>query len=426
MNEADDEKKALIPRLRFPEFKDAGKWSGKSLASVLVEHGKKDNGNCQVHSVSVHKGVVNQKEHLGRSFAAADTSNYNLAQPSDVIYTKSPTGEFPYGVVKQNNKPFDVIVSPLYGVFRPINKYIGKLVDCYFESPSRAKQFLEPIVQKGAKNTIQISNDVFLSRRIPLPFEPREQKKIADCLSSLDELITTEIKKLEVLRIHRNGLMQQLFPRDGKAVPHLRLPEFLDAGEWKEEKLEELANRGSGHTPSKSNPEYYNGGIKWISLADSKKLDSGLISETEIEISQKGIDNSSATLHPAGTVILSRDAGVGKSAVMGASMAVSQHFITWTCHSGQLLNWFLYYTLQRSKPLFERVATGSTIKTIGLPFFLEMRIRLPSLPEQQKIADFLSSIDDLIAAQSRRIDCLKTQKRGLVQQLFPMLNEVPV
>lgn len=201
-----------LPRLRFPEFRDAAGWSKTKLKNVLTEHRLKSDGKSEVHSVSVHKGVVNQKEHLGRRFAAADTSNYNLAKPYDVIYTKSPTGDFPYGVIKHNHNSYNVIVSPLYGVFSPINKYLGYIFDAYFESPIRTNNYLAPITQKGAKNTIQISNETFLSDEIYLPHEEAEQQKIAGCLSSIDVLIAAEIQKLDTLKAHKKGLMQQLFP----------------------------------------------------------------------------------------------------------------------------------------------------------------------------------------------------------------------
>ncbi len=250
-----------------------------------------------------------------------------------------------------------------------------------------------------------------------------EQQKIADFLSTLDELIRAESLKLDALEAHKKGLMQQIFTREGENIPQLRFPEFQDAPEWENKKLEELAKRGSGHTPSKSHPEYYNGGIKWVSLADSRRLDKRLISETKNELSKKGLENSSAVLHPAGTVLVSRDAGVGKSAVMSLPMAVSQHFIVWTCDSRKLVNWFLYYLLQTMKPLLERSATGSTIKTIGLQFFLDLNVMIPSTEEQHRIADCLSSLDDLIAAQSDRLEALEAHKQWLMQQLFPSLSD---
>ncbi len=201
-----------------------------------------------------------------------------------------------------------------------------------------------------------------------------------------------------------------------KFVPSLRFKNF-DA-EWNEMLLDEYAVRGSGHTPSKSHPEYYNGDINWISLTDSKRLDNGFIEETNTKITQLGIKNSSAVIHPAGTVLLSRDAGVGKSAVMKHSMAVSQHFIVWKSEDGKSSNWFLYNWLQIMKPHFERIAVGNTIKTIGLPYFKKLKIIIPKFTEQQKIASFLSAVDEKIQQLTKKKALLERYKKGVMQQLF--------
>ena len=178
--------------------------------------------------------------------------------------------------------------------------------------------------------------------------------------------------------------------------------------EWSAYRLDDITVRGSGHTPDRGTPSYWDGGIKWVSLADSNKLDQRYISETAHNISEAGIENSSAEIHPAGTVLISRDAGVGKSAVMADNMAVSQHFIVWRCGS-KITPFYLYYTLQSEKEFFERIAVGSTIKTIGLGIFRKLLVHLPPLPEQQKIADILGTwdealekLDALIAAQDHR------------------------
>lgn len=104
-------------------------------------------------------------------------------------------------------------------------------------------------------------------------------------------------------------------------------------------------------------------------------------------------------------------------------MAVSQHFIVWTCHEKRISNWFLYYVLQKMKPIFESIATGSTIKTIGVPFFRDMSVMLPALPEQQKIADVLFAVDSRLKAETEKLADFKTHKIGLMQQLFPSFED---
>ena len=188
---------------------------------------------------------------------------------------------------------------------------------------------------------------------------------------------------------------------------------------WKYDFLDKFAIRCSGHTPSQSHPEYWNGGIKWISLSDSNRLDQGYIFETTKQISDEGIKNSSAVLLPAETFVLSRDAGIGKSAVMSETMAVSQHFMAWKCDNHEKLHsWFLYNWLQLNKPEFERQAVGSTIKTIGLPYFKKLKIAVPPFPEQQKIAQILSTWDKGIAVTEQLLANSQQQKKALMQQLL--------
>lgn len=187
--------------------------------------------------------------------------------------------------------------------------------------------------------------------------------------------------------------------------------------DWLVSLIDSVAKRGTGHTPNKQFPSYYDGGIKWISLQDSNQLDNGLIFHTKVEISEEGLSNSSAVLHPKGSVLISRDAGVGKSAIMGTDMAVSQHFITWTC-SNKLNNWYLYYYLQKRKGEFERIAVGTTIKTIGMPFFKKYKISLPPVKEQEKIAEILSTWKNAIDLKEKLIEEKKVQKENNLRNIF--------
>ena len=194
--------------IRLSGFKEP--WRKNRLADILNEHGDRSSGKEDVCSVSVHKGVINQIEHLGRSFSAKDTSNYNLVHHGDVIYTKSPTGDFPLGIIKQSRTAENVIVSPLYGVFSPPSVALGIILDCYFESPVYTENYLKPLVQKGAKNTLNITNKRFLEGVLLLPENLQEQQKIASLIEVCREEITILQKQLTTLQSQKRGLMQKL------------------------------------------------------------------------------------------------------------------------------------------------------------------------------------------------------------------------
>lgn len=193
---------------------------------------------------------------------------------------------------------------------------------------------------------------------------------------------------------------------------------------WKHQLIDTLAKRGSGHTPDRAKPEYWDGGVKWVSLTDSDKLDRRWIKDTASEISALGIRHSSAVLHPENTVILSRDAGVGKSAILAQPMAVSQHFIAWRC-GPELVPYVLYYWLQYHKAFFERMAVGSTIQTIGLGVFKKLAGTFPPLPEQRKIADILTTWDEALAQLDALIEAQERRKKALMQQLLTGKERFP-
>lgn len=202
-------------RLRLPGFE--GEWREVRLSEVLHEHGSKSNGHEEVYSVSVHKGLVNQVEHLGRSFAAASTEHYNRVLPGDIVYTKSPTGDFPLGIIKQSKIDSEVIVSPLYGVFTPQTKALGVILDALFESPLAARNYLHPLVQKGAKNTIAVTNTQFLEGTLILPLDPAEQTAIADVVNTSNAELAAIEAEIDALSRQKRGLMQKLLTGEWRA-----------------------------------------------------------------------------------------------------------------------------------------------------------------------------------------------------------------
>jgi type I restriction enzyme S subunit len=420
---------ALIPGRRFPGF--SGPWAHEPLSSVLTEHKVKNAAGRDVFSVSMESGIVNQIEHLGRSFAAADTSNYNVGHRFDVVYTKSPLKAFPFGIVKQCKSDREVALSPLYGVFTPKNPHVGLMIEAYFEAPERSQAFLSPLCQKGAKNTLQITNTTFLSGRLPIPAEEGEQQKIAECLDSTDALIAAQGRKVEALKAHKKGLMQQLFPQEGETQPRLRFPEFEGAGEWAEIPLSQLVSAldagvsvNSGDRPAMSHE---------IGVLKTSAVTNGVFDpiENKVVFEDEEIKRVKEPVR-ANTVIISR---MNTPALVGANAYVKDDYP----------NLFLPDRLWAAKPRpgadmrFVALVLGSdkgraalaglaggssgSMKNISKPSVLELVVIAPSRPEQQRIADCLTSLDDLIAAEARKLDTLKTHKKGLMQQLFPRVGE---
>ena len=186
-------------------------WQKTELRKVLQERNEKNVNGYDVCSVSVTQGVVNQIEYLGRSFAAKDTQHYNVVKYGDIVYTKSPTGDFPYGIVKRSNIKSNVAVSPLYGVYKPVNDYIGIILHFYFLEPNNALNYLHPLVQKGAKNTINITNGRFLENSILLPKKEDETKRLAWILTTIQSKIILEQNLLQSYLKQKQYLLRQMF-----------------------------------------------------------------------------------------------------------------------------------------------------------------------------------------------------------------------
>ena len=180
------------------------------LKELLCERHEKNSLLFPVHSVSVSEGIVNQIEYLGRSFSAADTSNYNVAHKGDIIYTKSPTGDFPFGIVKRSAIETNVAVSPLYGVYQPVSDEVAVYLHYYFCSPLNAQNYLHKLIQKGAKNTINITNQRFLENYVPLPDKDTLSKFVL-LMNVVSEKLNSEKSLLNALQSQKSYLLKEMF-----------------------------------------------------------------------------------------------------------------------------------------------------------------------------------------------------------------------
>lgn len=189
-------------------------WEDTNLSELLVNRSLRNSNNevTEVFSVAKTAGVINQIEHLGRSFASSDISNYKIVEPDDVVYTKSPTSDFPYGIIKQNKLSRRGVVSVLYGVYKPKNKYAGFMLDAYFNSWKNTYNYLNPIVQKGAKNTINIGDEAFLDgASISFSVNEDEQRSITNFIIGIEKKIDLETTKLNESRAFKKALQQRMF-----------------------------------------------------------------------------------------------------------------------------------------------------------------------------------------------------------------------
>ena len=180
------------------------------LRDILIERHIKNTENYEVYSVSVSQGIINQIDYLGRSFAAKETLHYNVVNYGDIVYTKSPTGDFPYGIVKRSHILKPVAVSPLYGVYQPKNDYIGKYLHLYFKSPINTKNYLHRLIQKGAKNTINITNSHFLDNNVFIPEKPA-LINIVNLTSAIEDKLVLASRMLDSLKSQKGYLLSKMF-----------------------------------------------------------------------------------------------------------------------------------------------------------------------------------------------------------------------
>jgi type I restriction enzyme S subunit len=303
----------------------------------------------------------------------------------------------------------------------------GRWIEALVRSPW-GQSHLESRCFSGSTNQVETSRTQLASTRIPAP-PLAEQRRIAEILDTIDGTIRSTEGLIAKLGQMKQGLLHDLLTRgigeNGALRP--RADERSDlysetvAGkvpnDWEVGLLDCFAIRGSGHTPNKNVPSFWDGGIKWVSLADSRRLDNVWIDETDKEISELGIANSSAVIHTEGTVILSRDAGVGESAIIARDMAVSQHFMAWRC-GPRLNNLYLYYWMQHAKPRFEAIAMGSTIKTIGLAYFRKLEIAVPTRREQDAVATRMLDFDGLLWKSKGELNKLRFLQHGVMDDLL--------
>ena len=405
MSEASDQNSALVPRLRFPEFREAGEWASPKLEdiSLPVEERVGDRKLTPV-SISAGIGFVPQAEKFGRDISGNQYRLYTVVRDGEFVYNKGNSLKFPQGCVYDLQGWGEVAAPNVFICFRLKDGYENGFFRQCFEKNAHGLQLRKHITSGARSNgLLNISRDAFFGVKIPTP-KHEEQQKIADCLSSLDELIAAETQALTALKTHKKGLMQQLFPREGETVPRLRFPEFREAPAWGKEKLEKLITTVS--PPSKLQSSNYGTQGKFPIIDQSQEFICGWTDD------ERAVITESLPLiifgdHTCALKFVDKPFAQGADGIkiLKVRPAISAEY--------------LFHSLSHRPLAMEDYKRHFSM-------LKERAVVFPDIEsgEQQKIADCLSSLDDLITAQTQKIDALKTHKKGLMQQLFPTLDEV--
>ena len=416
---------SLVPRLRFPEFLKSGEWEerllgtqGDFLSSLSGKTAKDfDVGNAKfIPYMNVFSNTFSDIRDL-RAVDVTEGESQNAVAEGDVFFTVSSETPEEAGMSSVLLEAIDnCYLNSFCAMFRFYNKRSPNPV---FLGYWLRSGLVRAHLSRGAQGATRynISKPVF--REVPLLLPPPlEQQKIADCLWSLDALIAAQADKIDALKTHKKGLMQQLFPREGETVPRLRFPEFRDAGEWVSRKLSKLLKKVVDPVTVEDDQIYREVGIR--------SHGKGIFHKEPI--SGKAIGNKRVFWIEENTLIVNIvfawELAVANTTEAERGMIASHRFPMYRPKENKAdVRYMKYFFLtHKGKELLWIASPGGAgrNKTLGQKDFESLEVLIPErLTEQQKIADCLSSVDELIDAQMEKLDTLKDHKKGLMQQLFP-------
>ena len=409
---------AVVPKLRFDEFVDDSPWDCLPLKKLAKRITKRNTKGAKLKALtnSAEHGVVDQREYFDKDIAI-NTHNYFIVETGDYVYNPRVSSTAPVGPISKNLIGTGVM-SPLYSVFR-FQSDANDFFAHYFKS-SRWHAYLRRVSNYGARHDrMAISNEDLMEMPVPIP-SPCEQQKIADCLGSLDDLIAVERRKLEALRQHKQGLMQQLFPQPGETVPRLRFPEFQREGDWKRDRIGNIASITKGRSVSKADITV-DGATPCIRYAELYthygEVIHEVVSRTNLPHEKLALSETEDVIIPASgetRVDIARAACVLTDRVaLGGDLNILRSDL-----HGPFLSYVLNSPLRHT---VARMAQGDTVAHLYPSQLSQIHLAYPLRLEQRKIANCLGSLDGLIAAKGRKLEALRQRKRGLMQQLFPQL-----
>jgi type I restriction enzyme, S subunit len=351
-------------------------------------------------------------------------------QRDDFAYNKSATKAFPQGfIARYLGADRAAVPNSIFTCFRVDKEAVNPTYLDYLFSSNLHGKWLRTRIAVGARahGSLNVNDDDLMALPVPLPggyTSLGEQQKIADCLTSLDEVIAAQGPKVDALKTYKRGLMQRLFPREGETVPRLRFPEFRDAPEWEERQLDACFSHIRNGFVGTATPFYVGGGIPYLQGKNVKK---GLIDPSGlVTISKDFHGKQKKSQLRRNDIVMVQSGHVGECALVGEEYAGANchALIIMTPIEGYHSPFFVHYFGSDSGArMIAPITTGNTIRHILASDVKLLVVRVPQFAEQERIANFLTSLDDVVSIDSGKLAALKTHKRGLMQQLFPSMQE---
>ncbi len=426
---------ANLPELRFPEFKDAGAWEIFSIADL-----------CEC---GLANGVFNDPKKVGKGYklinvldmyieTSIQEGSLPLLELSETEFTKNKVNYGDIFFTRSSLVKSGIAYSNIYlGCSNDVT-YDGHLIRFRVDQKKinpifanyilRTNSVREQLVARGKSATMTtIGQADVASVNLCIPLILPEQQKIAACLSSLDDLITTENQQLEALKTHKKGLIQSLFPAEGETVPKHRFPEFKDAGAWVIGVFNDAVSiidgdRGVNYPKAE---EFSNNGFCVFLNAKNVTKNGFAFDEVQFISQNKDTALSKGKLKRS-DVILTTRGSIGHFAIFSEDisydhMRINSGMVILRPDSNLVSSEYLYSFCKSEimSSTIENVSFGNAQQQLTVAIIKKLPLYYPTSEEQQKIAACLSSLDDLISAQSQKIESLKQHKKGLMQQLFP-------
>ena len=367
-----------VPTLRFTGFTD--EWKQSLLKEYLVENKERNTkgvfSKAEVLSVSGDKGIVNQIELLGRSYAGQSVLPYHIVRRNNIVYTKSPLSEFPYGIVKMN-RGNDGIVSTLYAVYSVQETAYPSFIEYYFASKDRTNRYFKPIVRIGAKHDMKIGNGEVLANMVRFP-SIKEQRRISEFLELIDERIATQNKIIDKLKSLIKGLTVTLTT---KGKPNIAISQCLEC-----------------HSSTLQESEVLPNGFDKVFGAN------GLVGYT-----------NTAQMNGDAILVIKDGSGVGTVSYAQDKFSVIGTLNYLTAIGNNNLR-YLYFALSVFN--FQPYRTGMAIPHIYFKDYGKAKIYCPSLTEQKRVANMLGKMESKLFLEQELWASFNSQKRYLLGQMF--------